>query len=175
MKWEVQIQSSTGGPRYSRIFYLRIRLFAIIQYRPNFNICGNCHSLPRLCAKFLINKLQILIKILIFNISFQIFFKFSKYFFKSLHKTVHKINKMICMVNPTWNLTYIWFSPKIPLFGPLKNVTIFLTCRYIWLFWPKVSTYPLIYASYWSFYMRIQYSRSFPWTYLPRITRSACT
>ena len=36
-------------------------------------------------------------------------------------------------------------------------------------------TYPLIFQCYWSFYMQIQDSRSFAGTYLPRISRAACT
>jgi len=42
-------------------------------------------------------------------------------------------------------------------------------------FFPKLGTYPQNFALHWSFYMRIQYSRTFLWTYLPQITRSACT
>ncbi len=43
------------------------------------------------------------------------------------------------------------------------------------LFTPKFGTYPLFYHYYWTFYLRIQYSRSLAGTYLPRITRAACT
>ena len=43
-----------------------------------------------------------------------------------------------------------------------------------WIFSQKLGTYSQILASYWSFYMRIRYMRTFPGTYLSHITRSAC-
>ncbi len=41
---------NTGGPRNSRTFYLRIRLFAISENIPDLKICENCIQLPRLSA-----------------------------------------------------------------------------------------------------------------------------
>jgi hypothetical protein len=43
---------STGGPRNSRIFYLRIRLFAVGKYVPNLKIRVFLPTLPRLFAIF---------------------------------------------------------------------------------------------------------------------------
>ena len=42
----------TGGPRNSRIFYLRIRLFAVGKYVPNLKIRVFLPTLPRLFAIF---------------------------------------------------------------------------------------------------------------------------
>jgi hypothetical protein len=41
----------TGGPRYMRSFYLRIRVFGIEKYSPKFIICDFLY-IPRLYAIF---------------------------------------------------------------------------------------------------------------------------
>jgi hypothetical protein len=40
----------TGGPRNSRTFYLRIRLFAVSNFKPKFHIREFTVQLPRLFA-----------------------------------------------------------------------------------------------------------------------------
>ncbi len=46
------MKGNTGGPRNSRTFYLRIRLFAICKHIPNLIICECLGDLPRLSAIF---------------------------------------------------------------------------------------------------------------------------
>ena len=46
------LKCNTGGPRNSRTFYLRIRLFAVKENLPKFNICEFCIHFPRLYAIF---------------------------------------------------------------------------------------------------------------------------
>ncbi len=43
---------TTGGPRNSRTFYLRIHLFAIDKHIPDLIICEYCYRFPRLYAIF---------------------------------------------------------------------------------------------------------------------------
>ncbi len=42
----------TGGPRNSRTFYLRIRLFAVIKNVPKFSIRGSLTIIPSLICSF---------------------------------------------------------------------------------------------------------------------------
>ena len=42
----------TGGPRYMRSFYLRIRVYAIEKYKPKFVICDILNDRHLMCAIF---------------------------------------------------------------------------------------------------------------------------
>ncbi len=157
----------TGGPRNSRIFYLRIRLFAVGKYVLNLKIRVFLPNFPRLFAIFKHKDQQ--------NT-------------KENWKFIN-INSQILQIHPILNFNYNsgnYFNQK-KTYSPHKLIkktalllTVFLikilfTCRYNWTFLQNIRTYLPIFQCYWTFYMRIQDSRYFVGTYLPRITRAACT
>jgi len=53
----------TGGPRYMRSFYLRIRVYAIVKHRTKFIICNIFFHLPRIYAIFDGKRLLLLKKV----------------------------------------------------------------------------------------------------------------